>query len=115
MNCPGCGGDNPLSVTFCQTCGTNLNMDADQIAVSFREKAQGDAVKNTAHTMRNLFMFGVSMLFLSLTLFVMSGGVPEESYHQIPSAANGAKYVEIEYDLDVSFPALQIPLGETPK
>ena len=111
MECPGCGSNNPLSVTFCQTCGANLNMDADQIAVSFREKAKGDAVESTAHTMKNMLMFGVAMFFLSLTLYVMSDGVPMGTYHQIPSSANGAKHVEVRYELEVDFPALPIPLG----
>ena len=110
MNCPGCGHDNPLSVTYCQQCGGRLDLTADEIRSSFEDKARGEAIRTTAHYAKNLFMFGVGLLVMSFTLFVMSAGVPEKSYY-IPSASNGAKYVEVEYDLEINLPPLLIPLG----
>ena len=114
MNCPACGHDNPLSVTYCQQCGDNLNMDADAIAQSYRERARGDAVKSTSHYTKNMFMFGIALFFLSISMFVMTGGVPEKPLGVIPSASNGSSYVEVQYELEVDIPALPIPLGPPP-
>ena len=109
MNCPRCSHDNPMTVTYCQQCGGRLDLTADEIRQSFLDKARGEAVKSTAHYAKNLFMFGVGLLVFGFTLLVMSGGVPEKSYY-IPSASNGAKYVEVKYDLEIGFPPLLIPL-----
>ena len=114
MNCPTCGHDNPLSVTYCQQCGDNLNMDADQIAESYKERARGDAVKSTSHYTKNMFMFGVALFFLAISMFVMTGGGPTKPLGVVPSASNGAGYVEVEYELEVDIPALPIELGEPP-
>ena len=98
-----------MSVTYCQQCGGRLDLTADEIRESFENKARGEAVKTTAHYAKNLFMFGVGLLVMGFTLFVMSGGVPDKSYY-IPSASNGSKYVEVKYDLEISFPPLLVPL-----
>ena|SRR6185436_310503 len=109
MKCLKCRHDNPATIQYCQKCGVKLDMTADEIGAALVEKAQGERRVTTEHYAKQSLFFAGMLFVLSLTLFLLSGGAPEE-VHAIPSAAGGSKYVEIGWRFDPPFERALVPL-----
>lgn len=86
-----------------------MDFTADEIAGSLVEKAREETAANTEHYAKHTLTFAAVLFLLSLTLFVLSLGAPEESYH-IPSVSRGAKYLKVEFTLEPQIPKLTVPL-----
>ncbi len=114
MNCLTCGYKNPATVSYCQKCGARMDLTADEIRNSLVEKARDEVLRNTEFYARQSVVFAAVLLLLALTLIVLAGGAPAETYH-IPSASNGAKHVGVSYDLEVKMKKLMIPLAPRKK
>lgn len=113
MKCPGCGHQNPATVGYCQKCGGKMDLTADEIQAALVEKARGEIVRSTEFYARQAVVFSLVLLLLMITLFVLAGGAPEESYY-IPSASSGSSYVEVKYSSPPALRLLEIPL-QAPK
>lgn len=111
MNCLACGHNNPATVTFCQRCGGKLDLTADEISASLLEKAKGEQAKSAAFYARRTLVFAVVLLLTAITVFVLSGGAPEEAYHS-PSISTGAKYLQYEYKIEKKVEPLEIPITQ---
>lgn len=109
MNCLSCGHKNPATVGYCQKCGGRMDLTADEIQAALVEKAKGERQKDTEFWARQSLVFSLILVLITLTLLVLAGGAPEQSYY-VPSASNGAGYVEVKYDPNLSLPKLQLPV-----
>jgi hypothetical protein len=116
MICLQCNHKNPGTVAYCQRCGAKMDFTADEIQQALVDKARGEVVQNTEFYARQALVFSAVLLLLAITLLVLSGGAPQESYY-IPSIvyggspnAPGAKYLETDFKLDPTLPKLVIPL-----
>lgn len=112
MNCLSCGHNNPATVTYCQRCGGKLDLTADEISASLFDKAKGEQQKSTSFYARQALIFAVLLFLLAITVFVVSGGAPEQAYH-VPSTATGAKYLKYEVKVDRKISGLdRVPVPE---
>ena len=109
MNCLACKHPNPASVGYCQKCGARMDFTADEIADALAEKGRQEVVQATGFHAKRLLTFAVILFLVSVTLLVLSAGAPEGKY-SIPSAANGARYVELNTSIDVELPKPLAPL-----
>jgi hypothetical protein len=109
MNCLKCNHKNPGTLQYCQKCGAKLDFTADEIREALVEKARHEVVAETGFHARRLLALAVVLFLTAVTFLVLSGGAPEGAYY-LPSAAPGAKYVEVEAKLDPKLPKLSVPL-----
>jgi len=113
MNCLSCRHSNPATVTYCQRCGTKLDLTADEISASLFEKAKGEQAKSTAYYTRQALIFSIVLFLISLTLFVLSGGAPEDAVH-VPSLSGGAKYLKYDYKVEKPIERVEIAVPKKP-
>ena len=109
MNCLKCHYKNPGTMAYCQKCGAKMDFTADEIAGSLVETARGETAENTQHYAKQSMMFAAIVFLLTLTLFVLSFGAPEEAYY-LPALSKGAEHVKIEFKMDPQIPKLSIPI-----
>jgi hypothetical protein len=109
MNCPKCNYRNPGTIAYCQKCGGRLDFTADEIAGSLVETAREETAQSTETYAKHTLTFSAVLLLLSLTLFVMSLGAPEESYY-IPALSKGAEHVKVEFKMAPDIKKLSIPI-----
>ena len=109
MNCLKCNHKNPGTLQYCQKCGARLDFTADEIREALVDKAHGEAIAETGFHAKRMLALAVVLFLTAITFLVLSGGAPEGAYY-LPSAANGAKYVEVEEKLDPRLPKLSVPL-----
>ena len=96
MNCLKCNYKNPGTIAYCQKCGSKMDFTADEIAGSLVETAREETAQSTAHYAKQSLTFAAILFLLSMTLFVLSFGAPEESYY-IPALSRGAEHVKVEF------------------
>lgn len=109
MNCLRCKHKNPGTLQYCQKCGAKMDFTADEIREALVDKARDEAVAETGFHAKRLLALAVMLFLTAVTFLVLSGGAPEDAYY-VPSAANGAKYVEVGVKLDPRLPKLSVPL-----
>jgi hypothetical protein len=109
MRCPACRHDNPAALAFCRRCGIKLDFTADEIEHSLAEKARTEAVRDTAAYARHALFLAVVLLLVAVTLRFLAGGTPEEPY-VAPSAAQGARYLDVDVRLEPELPKLLVPV-----
>jgi hypothetical protein len=109
MLCPRCNYRNPGTIAYCQKCGGKMDFTADQIAGSLVETAREETAANTEFYAKQALTFAGVLFLVSLTLFVLSLGVPKDAY-AIPALSKGAEHVKIEFKLDPQLPKLAIPI-----
>lgn len=109
MRCPACRHDNPAALAFCGHCGAKLDFTADEIEHSLAEKARTEVARDTARYARHALFLAVALLLVALTFRVLAGGTPEEAY-VLPSAAQGARYLDVEVRLEPELPKLLVPV-----
>lgn len=109
MICLKCSHKNPGTLQYCQRCGAKMDFTADEIRDALVEKARSEKVAETGFHARRLLTLAVSLFLTALTFLILSGGAPEEAYY-LPSAAHGAKYVEVEAKISPELPKLSVPL-----
>ena len=109
MNCLKCHYKNPGTIAYCQKCGAKMDFTADEIAGSLVETAREETAANTEYYAKHTLTFGAVMFLLSMTIYVLSLGSPEESYH-IPALSRGAKHVKVEFKIEPQIPSLSIPI-----
>jgi uncharacterized membrane protein YvbJ len=107
MNCIKCGHKNAATVTYCQRCGSKMDLTADEIAESLVDKVKDEKASSTEYYARQAVTFAAILLLVMVTLLVLSAGAPEESY-RIPSSTLGAKYIEVNYKLNLELPRPKI-------
>ena len=110
MNCLKCGHRNNATIAFCQKCGAKMDFTADEIAGALVEKKREEVADNTAFYARQALTFAVVVFLVALTCLVLSTGAPDTSPPAIPSAAQGSKYLEVDYKVDTDLPKLPVPL-----
>jgi len=108
MNCLKCHYKNPGTMAYCQKCGARMDFTADEISGSLVETAREETARNTEYYAKQSLMFAAILFLLSLTLFVLSLGAPEESYY-IPALSKGAEHVKVEFKIEPDLPKLSIP------
>jgi hypothetical protein len=108
MNCLKCNYKNPGTMAYCQKCGARMDFTADEIAGSLVETAREETALNTEHYAKQSVMFASILFLLTLTLFVLSFGAPDESYY-IPALSKGAEHVKVEFKMEPDVPKLSIP------
>lgn len=86
-----------------------MDFTADEIQEALVDKARTEVVAETGFHARRLLVLAVALFLTAVTLLVLSGGAPEEAYY-VPSAASGAKYVEVEAKIDPALEPLKVPL-----
>lgn len=111
MNCLTCGFRNPETVSYCQKCGKKLDYTADDIREALVEKAKQETAKSTEFYARQSLIFAIVLFLIAMTAFVVSKGAPTDTYF-IPSAANGANYVKVDYTFQAPNPPLKIAVPE---
>ncbi|HZE97886.1 MAG TPA: hypothetical protein VE981_12735, partial [Planctomycetota bacterium] len=79
MNCPKCNYRNPGTIAYCQKCGGKLDFTADQIAGSLVETAREETAASTEFYAKQSLTFAAVLLLLSVTLYVLSLGAPEQA------------------------------------
>jgi hypothetical protein len=109
MNCVKCNYRNPGAAGYCQKCGAKMDFTADEIAIAMAEKGRTEVVLETGFHARRLLTFAVVLLLASVTFLVLSLGAPEGAYY-LPSAAQGAKYIQLEAAIDTELPKPVTPL-----
>ena len=109
MICLKCHYKNPGTMAYCQKCGARMDFTADEIAGSLVETAREETAQNTEHYAKHTLTFAAVLFLLSLTLFVLSFGAPEESYY-IPALSKGAEHVKVEFKMTPDIKKLQIPI-----
>lgn len=109
MICLKCSHKNPGTLQYCQRCGARMDFTADEIRDALVEKARSEKVAETGFHARRLLTLAVALFLTALTFVFLSGGAPEEAYY-LPSAAHGAKHVEVEAKLAPEIPKLAVPL-----
>ena len=108
MNCLKCHYKNPGTMAYCQKCGARMDFTADEISGSLVETAREETARNTEYYAKQSMMFSAIILLLTVTLFVLSLGAPEESYY-IPALSKGAEHVKVEFKMEPDIPKLSIP------
>ena len=108
MNCLKCHYKNPGTMAYCQKCGARMDFTADEIAGSLVETAREETAVNTEFYAKQSLMFAVILFLLTLTLFVLSFGAPEESFY-IPALSKGAAHVKVDFKMEPDIPKLSIP------
>ncbi len=109
MNCPTCGSKNPATIAYCQRCGSRMDLTADEIRQALVEKAKGEIIQSTEYYARQSLVFAVVLLLIALTLLVLAGGAPQDSYY-VPSMSGGVKYLKANYAVGTEIPKLVVPL-----
>lgn len=109
MNCLSCGFKNPMTVGYCQQCGARMDLTADEIQASLVHKKKGERRASAEEYSTHALVFGVVVLLIALTAFVMSGGAPEKAY-VVPSVSSGVGYMELEESLTAELKPLLIPV-----
>src|SRR5436305_5473916 len=109
MNCLKCNHQNPGTIAYCRKCGAKMDFTADEIAGSLVETAREETAQNTEHYAKHTLTFAAVLFLLSLTLFVLSFGAPEESYY-VPALSRGAEHVKVEFKLSPEVKKLSIPI-----
>lgn len=109
MNCLKCNYKNPGTIAYCQKCGAKMDFTADEIAGSLVETAREETAHNTEHYAKQSLMFAAILFLVTVTLFVLSFGAPEESYY-IPALSRGAEHVKVDFKVDPQIPKLSIPI-----
>jgi uncharacterized membrane protein YvbJ len=110
MKCLKCSHQNPGTVGYCQKCGAKLDFTADEIQGALIEKKREEVADNTEFYARQAITFAGVLFLVAVTCFGLSLGSPDIAPPAIPSAANGSKYMELEYKGDLEIPKLQVPL-----
>ena len=108
MNCLKCNHKNPGTIAYCQKCGAKMDFTADEIAGSLVETAREETAQTTEHYAKHTLTLAAVLFLLSLTLFVLSLGAPEESYY-IPALSKGAEHVKVEFKINPDIKKLSIP------
>ncbi len=108
MRCIGCKHENPATVSYCQRCGTKLNLTADEIRDSILQNAQGERAATTEDNARKLLGFGVFLLVIAVSLYVAVGSVPKGRVY-VPSAADGADYVKLQWKYETKMDRALVP------
>ena len=108
MNCLKCHYKNPGTMAYCQKCGARMDFTADEIAGSLVETAREETALNTEYYAKQSLTFAAIIFLLSITLWVLSFGAPEESYY-IPALSKGAEHVKIEFKMEPDIPKLSVP------
>jgi uncharacterized membrane protein YvbJ len=109
MNCIKCHYKNHGTMAYCQKCGARMDFTADEIAGSLVETAREETAESTEFYAKQSLTFAAVIFLVSITLFVLSFGAPQESYY-IPALSKGAEHVKVEFKLDPQLPKLSIPL-----
>jgi hypothetical protein len=109
MICIQCSHNNPATIGYCQRCGAKMDFTADQIQAALVEKKKGEVVQNTEFYAKQALTFAVVIFLLTISLFFLAGGAPEDGY-AIPSMSLEGKHVEVEYKLETEMPKALIPL-----
>ena len=109
MQCLKCNHKNPGTIAYCQKCGAKMDFTADEIAGSLVETAREETAQNTEHYAKHTLTFAAVLFLLSLTLFVLSFGAPEESYY-IPALSKGAEHVKVEFKMSPEVKKLSVPI-----
>jgi uncharacterized membrane protein YvbJ len=109
MNCIKCNYKNHGTMAYCQKCGARMDFTADEIAGSLVETAREETAESTEFYAKQSLTFAAVIFLVSITLFVLSFGAPQESYY-IPALSKGAEHVKVEFKLDPQLPKLSIPL-----
>jgi hypothetical protein len=104
-----CNYKNPGTIAYCQKCGAKMDFTADEIAGSLVETAREETAQNTQHYAKHTLTFAAVMFLLSLTLFVLSFGAPDESYY-IPALSKGAEHVKVEFKMTPEVKKLSVPI-----
>lgn len=104
-----CNYKNPGTIAYCQKCGAKMDFTADEIAGSLVETAREETAETTEHYAKHTLTFAAVLFLLSLTLFVLSLGGPEESYY-IPALSKGAEHVKVEFKMSPEIKKLSIPI-----
>src|SRR5436190_6673857 len=108
MNCLKCNHQNPGTIAYCRKCGAKMDFTADEIAGSLVEKAREETAQNTEHYARHTLTFAAVIFLVSATLFLLSLGSPEESYHG-RALSRGAEHVKVEFKISPDIKKLSIP------
>ncbi len=114
MRCPACRHENPSALAFCGHCGAKLDFTADEIERSLAENARTEVARDTERYARGALFLAVALLLIALTLRFLAGGTPEEPY-VVPSAAQGARYLDVEVRLEPELPQLLVPVENRPR
>ena len=108
MLCMKCNYKKPGTIAYCQKCGARMDFTADEIAGSLVETAREETAQNTAHYAKHTLTFAAILFLVSLTLFVLSLGAPDESYY-IPALSKGAEHVKVEFKMTPEVKKLAVP------
>ena len=108
MQCMKCNYKNPGTIAYCQKCGAKMDFTADEIAGSLVETAREETAQNTEHYAKHTLTFAAILFLVSLTLFVLSLGAPDESYY-IPALSKGAEHVKVEFKMTPEVKKLTVP------
>jgi uncharacterized membrane protein YvbJ len=109
MNCPACGNKNPATVSYCQRCGSRMDLTADEIQASLVEKAKGEILQSTEFYARQSLVFAVVFLLAALTMLVLASGAPAGSFN-VPSLSREAKYLQVSNPVNIDVQKLVVPL-----
>jgi hypothetical protein len=95
---------------YCQKCGGKLDLTADEIRDALIEKAQHEKIKTTEFYAQQSMFFSILIFVIALTMVVLAGGAPDD-VEAVPSATNGARYVEVGYQFEPPFDREVIPFS----
>ena len=109
MNCMKCNYKNPGTIAYCQKCGAKMDFTADEIAGSLVETAREETAQNTEHYAKHTLTFAAVLFLLTLTLFILSFGAPDEAYY-IPALSKGAEHVKVEFKMSPEVKKLSVPI-----
>jgi hypothetical protein len=109
MNCMKCNYKNPGTMAYCQKCAAKMDFTADEIAGALVETAREETAQNTEYYAKHTLTFAAVLFLLSLTLFVLSFGAPDEAYY-VPALSRGAEHVKVEFKLSPEVKRLSIPI-----
>ncbi len=117
MQCLQCSHNNPATIGYCQKCGARMDFTADQIQDALVQRAKGEVAANTAYYAKQALTFAVVLFLLTMSLFFLAGGAPEDKY-AIPSISmevgqRGGKHVEVDFKLETEMPVQRVPLDPT--
>jgi len=104
-----CNYKNPGTIAYCQKCGAKMDFTADEIAGSLVETAREETAQNTEHYAKHTLTFAAVLFLLTLTLFILSFGAPDEAYY-IPALSKGAEHVKVEFKMSPEVKKLSVPI-----
>jgi hypothetical protein len=110
MKCLKCSHQNAATVGYCQKCGAKMDFTADEIQGALIDKKREEVADSTEFYARQAITFAAVIFLVAITCFALSLGAPDTAPPAIPSAANGSKYVDVEYKSDLEIPKFQVPL-----